>query len=353
MIPLNIGKANLKSLKKKLSNKGNTSMQFKVDNDVPILFTIFNRPKETSRVFEEIRRVAPKKLFIAADGPRMGHASDFINCELTRKACSPIDWDCEVFTKFSEINLGCKISISQAISWFFENVEAGIILEDDCLPSPSFFSFSREMLVKYQNEPRVMQISGNNYLGDKYLFKEDYYFTALNDIWGWATWRRAWNEFDINMVGYENFKLKNGVRKYLQDKSMSNWLTLYLDDAMNPDASVWSSQWVYAIAKNNALTIAPAKNLVENIGFDDQGTHSSSPSWRAYNRFKRDFLEIKNHPKLVERNFSADSVRFLLIKKTDPRCFLSSRIKLFIYEAYKTIKQFMCRIKYNLSDGHK
>jgi hypothetical protein len=318
-------------------------MNFIEDRDVPVLFIIFNRQSETSRVFEQIRKAAPNKLFIAADGPRLSHPEDIEKCELTRLACSNIDWDCEVFTKLENENQGCKLAVSSAITWFFESVEAGIVLEDDCFPSQSFFSFCRQMLNRYQHDLRVMQISGSNYLGNDYSPEGDYYFSALNDIWGWATWRRAWNKFDLNMPGYDEFKVNGGVKKYLQDRNMSNWLTMYFDDAKNLEASVWSSQWAYAIAKNNALTIVPSKSLVDNIGFDDQGTHSSSPSWKIYNGFKAEELMVCNHPKLVARDLRADRIRFSVIKRTDPRCFMRSKLISFLYLMYTSTRNIISK----------
>jgi hypothetical protein len=314
-------------------------MNFIEDKDVPVLFIIFNRQNETSKVFEQIRKAAPKKLFIAADGPRSDISTDSAQCNMTRQTCSNIDWDCEVFLKFSDLNQGCKIAVSNAITWFFDHVESGIILEDDCLPSPSFFRFCREMLVRYQNDHRIMQISGSNYLGNKYSPEFDYYFSSLNDIWGWATWKRAWKQFDLDMPGYQEFKKSGGVRKYLQDRDMSNWLTLYLDDALNEEASVWSTQWTYAMAQSNGLTIIPSKNLVDNIGFDDKGTHSSNKSWQLYNKFQVSDLKVTNHPKRVERDLFADRVRFSIIKKTDPRCFFYSRVRTFIYRIYRILKK--------------
>jgi hypothetical protein len=319
-------------------------MNYFEDKDVPLLFIIFNRVEETSRVFQEIRRLAPKKLFIAADGPRPDRLSERDDCNLTRQACSNIDWDCEVFTKFSDLNQGCKVAVSSAITWFFSHVESGIILEDDCLPSPAFFRFCREMLVRYQYDDRVMQISGSNYLGNKYSPEFDYYFSSINDIWGWATWRRAWKHFDLDMHGYQEFKKSGGVSRYLQDRAMSNWLTLYLDDALNDGATVWSSQWTYAMAKCNGLTIAPSKNLVYNIGFDDRGTHSSNKSWQLYNEFPVSDLKVINHPKQVKRDFFADKVRFSIIKKTDPRCFFYSRARTLIFRAYVAFKKTIINI---------
>lgn len=313
-------------------------------SDVPVLLLIFNRQEVTKKVFDEIRKASPKKLFIAADGPRENHKNDNENCRLTRQICDNVNWECDVITRYSDINQGCKIAVSTAITWFFEYVEAGIILEDDCLPSYDFFNFCMEMLSKYKDNPKVMQISGSNYLGEKYHPNADYYFSGLNDIWGWATWRRAWQKFDLDMNGYKEFREAGGIRNYLKDRHMSNWLTIYLDDALNKDASVWSSQWTYTILKNNGLTIVPSKNLVENIGFEEQGTHSANRSWQLYNNFPIQHLKVGKHPKLVQRDMVADRIRFQVIKITDPRCFLFSRIKAFLYGEYRKIKKFIYQV---------
>jgi hypothetical protein len=313
-------------------------MQLLEDKDLPVLFLIFNRTAETSRVFEAIRNLAPRKLFIAADGPRASSEKDREACEETRRICSDVDWECDVSRLYSSRNLGCKRAVSQAISWFFGNVQAGVILEDDCLPSPSFFTFCREMLVRYWDVEAVMQVSGTCYLGDRYSPKNDYYFSALNDIWGWATWRRAWSLFDLSMPGYIDFKSRGGIRSYMGDARMAEWLTLYLDDALNEDASVWSSQWAYAIAKAGGLTINPARNLVTNIGFDSNGTHCSAASWRYYDVFKAGQLTVNSHPSRVERDVRADRVRFDVIRRTDPRCRLRFRIQRFLYVIARFIK---------------
>ena len=170
----------------------------------PVLFIIFNRVETTKRVFEAIRNVRPLKLYVAADGPRPGNDADKVNCDEVRKIIDDVDWPCEIKTLFQDQNLNCGRAPSTAITWFFEHEEEGIILEDDCLPSTSFFRFCHELLAYYRHDNRVMHIGGNNFLeGWQKDPDYSYYFSRSGHIWGWATWRRAWQTFDFDMLLYE------------------------------------------------------------------------------------------------------------------------------------------------------
>jgi hypothetical protein len=239
--------------------------------DTPILFLIFNRPKETAKVFETIRKVRPKQLFIAADGPRLDKIEDIKRCEQTRLIVKKIDWHCEVKTLFRTENLGCGKAVSQAISWFFEHVEEGIILEDDCVPNQSFFDFSAIMLEKYRNNAEIMHISGTNHLFNRRLTPENntYFFSAFNAIWGWATWRRAWASYDFEMDGWE--KSQQYMQHRFLDKSFKQLLYLEFSRVASKKVDTWDWQWIYCIQKNNGLCITPMVNLVCNIGYE--GTH--------------------------------------------------------------------------------
>jgi len=150
----------------------------------PVLFLIFNRPDTTQKVFDAIREAKPAKLFVAADGARANKPDDELKCSASRKIIEMIDWECDLQLLYRDENYGCRIAISSAIDWFFENVDEGIILEDDCLPSKSFFWFCQELLEKFRDDERVMQINGNYYLDGLIEFKESYYFSALNACWG-------------------------------------------------------------------------------------------------------------------------------------------------------------------------
>ena len=314
----------------------------------PVLFLIFNRPDLTAKVFSVIREVRPSKLFVAADGPRLDKPDDIAKCQETREVVKQIDWDCEVKTLFRESNLGCRIAISSSIDWFFENVEEGIILEDDCLPSESFFWFCQELLEKYRNDERIMQINGNNYLFGKKHFKESYYFSKLNGCWGWATWRRAWESFDGSMNGFARFKEERQIDNYIDNKEISEWLMSYLEQAARPNCGIWSTQWTYAIIIRNGLSISPSVNLVQNIGFREDSTHGKHKSFELYSKVVAQEMEQIVHPQFVLQDNEADNIHFEIIKKTDPRLIHKAKLQLIKYlnkivpqKAKKTMKAIL------------
>ena len=295
--------------------------------DVPVLFIFFNRSHHAQQVFNVLRQVQPRRLFLAGDGPRIDRPSDAEGCKEARELALQVDWPCELYTRFLEHNLGCKLAVSSAISWFFEHVEDGIILEDDCVPSLSFFGFCADLLERYRDDERVMQISGSNFLPVRRDDGASYYFSALNDIWGWATWRRAWRQYDLSMPDYHEFKQRRLLKSYVGERAIAAWLESYLDEAYRADCSVWSSQWTYVMARQNGLTIVPSVNLVRNIGFDSEGTHSSSDSWKYYGAFAAEDIDTLIHPQFILADREADKLRFEVIRKTDPRLFARNRFR--------------------------
>jgi len=303
--------------------------------DTPILFIIFNRPENTKKVFQAIRKIKPKKLFISADGPRRNISQEIELTQKAREVVSQVDWPCQVKTKFSSQNLGCKKAVTSAINWFFKHVEAGIILEDDCLPSQSFFNFCQKLLKKYAHDERIMQISGNNYLLGRKVSSASYYFSKLNDIWGWATWKRAWKLYDSKMKTFPKFKKQRQLNQYLTNSQIRRWLMTYFNDAyklINSHRGIWSTAWSYTICKNNGLIIVPKVNLVRNIGIGKQATHSGS-SFQPYAKIKTHSLKKIIHPKSIIANQAADNLRFELIKQTDPHCKMSYRLRKFLYQS--------------------
>ena len=166
----------------------------------PVLFIIYNRPETTRQTFEAIKNVQPQRLYIAADGPKTN--KDIPLCAETKEILQSINWLCDIKTLFRENNLGCKKAVSSAISWFFDQEEMGIILEDDCLPAVDFFIFCDEMLQKYKDKDEISIISGCNFQHGKKRGDFSYYFSHLTHIWGWASWRRVWNDYSLNMDGY-------------------------------------------------------------------------------------------------------------------------------------------------------
>jgi hypothetical protein len=287
----------------------------------PVLFIVFNRPDVTKKTWEAIKAAQPTKLYIVADGPREDRPTDKKLCLEVRNIVSEkITWPCEVVKDFRDVNLGCKYGVSSAITWLFKNEERGIILEDDCLPSPTFFHFCDELLEKYKDQQNVMQISGSNYLLTQENAKElSYYMTTINDIWGWATWRRSWNKYSLTMDGYEEFKKEKLLEKYFKNSKISSWINEYLESCNLPESKVWSTQWVYYLIRNQGYTLAPSMNLVQNIGMQGPGTNNTD-SFDEYQHIKSIDIgksEIVHPDKLIVR-YDLDKVRFKLINRTDP-----------------------------------
>lgn len=235
----------------------------------PVLFITFNRPDTTRVVFEAIRKAKPKKLYISSDGPRANkYEDDWNKISDIRKLADEVDWDCTVKTHFLQNNIGCGLGVSGAISWAFEEEEKLIIVEDDCVPSLSFFSFCNEMLDRYANEPRIMHISGTRWNEEFPIRDCDYFFTKYDHIWGWATWKRAWQLYNFWMTDYPLFKEKKILNEILDNNIpiIKRWYLMFNDVYYREVKHTWDYQWQYCIFKNNGLCINSVKNLVTNIG---------------------------------------------------------------------------------------
>ncbi len=239
----------------------------------PVLFLIFNRPENSMQVFNVIKEYRPIKFYIAADGPRIGKLGEKEICEKTREIIKLIDWECEVKTLFREENLGCKIAISSAIDWFFENETEGIILEDDVVPNKDFFSFCEYSLEKYYSDERVMMITGTNYLSDE-SNPCTYFFSRHYTIWGWATWRRSWKLYDVNMSDWDNQEVKNDIKYLHNGNFIWKHFRFTFESLRSTYINTWDIQWVFTCLINNGLCVTPRVNLVSNIGVD--GTHGKT-----------------------------------------------------------------------------
>jgi hypothetical protein len=241
----------------------------------PILFLIFNRLDTTKQVFEEIRKAKPKKLYVAGDGPRNKTEKKKTD-EVRKYILDNINWKCEIKTLFRKKNLGCGKAVSGAITWFFKNEEMGIILEDDCLPSQSFFPYCEELLEKYKNNERIMQISGFNPVANKMKVNEDYFFSYFGSIWGWATWKRAWEKY-LKKIPYSNsfnidiLSKKLGVKNKLLKNKFYEY-NLVSENKINS----WAYIWGYSRLVNNGFTIVPNLNLIKNLGFKIGSTHTGN-----------------------------------------------------------------------------
>ncbi len=252
-------------------------MEYEVKN--PVAFVVFNRYETALKVFEQIKKVKPKQLFIIADGPRENVASDIEKCKKVRKIFDHIDWECTVYKNFSDVNLGCSKRPYTGFNWVFEKVEQAIILEDDCLPSISFFKYCDELLEMYKNDTRIMLISGTNQLGKWQRGKYSYHFSNFGGIWGWASWRRAWKYFDVEIDMWNDDTLKEMLKYKLNKLQYLDRKKIY-DSLCNNSANTtaWDYQWGFARIVQSGLAISPSVNLISNIGNGNDATHTKSDS---------------------------------------------------------------------------
>lgn len=239
----------------------------------PVVIIFFNRPDLLKKCIDQVRKVAPNKVFLVADGPREGNHSDQEKCQEAKEvARRSVDWPCQIFENFSETNLGCGQRPATGISWAFEHVDRAIILEDDCMADPSFFAYCENLLEYYSETPEVMTISGTN--NGIHSGKESYYFSNIPLIWGWATWRRAWKHFDYSMTGSEDLPTTELAKMFDDNSIADQWKDKIQRHKNRRD--VWDFCWTYASLKRNGMSIIPNKNMVSNIGFGDDATHTGN-----------------------------------------------------------------------------
>lgn len=265
--------------------------------NIGVLFLVFNRIETTKEVFRSIQQAKPPRLYIASDGARDGRKDEQETVDQIRKfITSNIDWNCEIHTLFRESNLGCKMAVSSAISWFFEHEEMGIILEDDCLPSLSFFWYCEDLLNRYKNNKDIFLISGS---GEPTLineFKSDYSFTKYPFIWGWASWKRVWDQYDVNISDWMDNKSKL-IDSVSEHKNTRRFWSLVLQGVYDFKIDTWDYQLSYIILKNHGKCIIPKYNLVSNIGFGPNATHTHDANDGLANRGAHNIKFPIAHPK--------------------------------------------------------
>jgi len=252
----------------------------------PVLFLVFNRPDLTARVFERIREMRPSLLYVAADGPRADRETEAKLCKQTRLVVdSGIDWKCRVERLYRDNNLGCRAAVSDAINWFFRHVEEGVILEDDCLPDPSFFRFCGELLHRYRLDTRVFHVSGFNPVTQTgRVDGPSYSCWHFGSIWGWATWRRACAHYDVDMKDWPDFHRAGRMVDYCTSDEEALARTNTFAEAYSGQIDTWDFQWAFARLLNNAVSITPVGNLVTNLGFGDAATHTRNAKDERANR---------------------------------------------------------------------
>lgn len=268
---------------------------------------IFNRPEPTRAVFSSIRAARPEKLYIAADGPRGDRPGEADSCSQTRQIANEVDWPCEVKTLFRDRNLGPMHAQIAAIDWFFSHEDAGIVLEDDCLPSQSFFSFCEELLERYRDDGRVFMISGDNFQDGLVRGDGDYYFSVYAHTWGWATWRRSWTKLDKDLRGWPESRemgLIEGL--HARRRTRRYWRQLFDKIHRGEYRRGWDYRWLYSCWKENGLVVTPNKNLVSNIGFGPSGTNCRNEDSSLAKRPAFELEAPLRHPSVMARHFLAD-----------------------------------------------
>lgn len=274
----------------------------------PVLFLVFNRPDVTGRVFEAIRKAQPPRLYVAADGPRQDRPEDCERIKETRQIATQVDWPCEVRTLFRDANLGCKHAVSGGINWFFDNEEKGIILEDDCLPHQDFFSFCEELLERYRDDKRIIAITGNNFQRGQWRGEGSYYFSKYFHCWGWASWRRAWTFYDGELSFWPEWGATERYLRLHQDPLERRYWEKIFDRVKAGTIDSWAYPWAASCNYREGLTATPNSNLVSNIGFGENATHTVGHSWLS-GMTTRSYRNL-SHPKDIAQHVQADGFVF-------------------------------------------
>ncbi len=276
---------------------------------------IFNRPQLTAQLYERVRAARPARLLVVADGPRPSRSEDLELCRATRQIVSSPDWPCDLQTNFADENLGNRRRLSSGLNWVFEQCSEAIILEDDCLPCASFFDFCSEMLCRYRDDLRIMHVSGNNFQGGKYRGDASYFFSRYSLSWGWATWRRAWRHYDVDLSRWPAAYKQRWLESVLDDpKEITHWEATF-DSLYRGRIDTWDYQWLFACWWHNGLSILPNENLVTNVGMGPDATHfkEGHSTLGVPTRELREYI----HPAAITRDREAD--RFMFREHIAPR----------------------------------
>jgi hypothetical protein len=316
--------------------------------DTPILIIFWRRPEAVLKLIARLRSLRPKHLFLACDGPRDGNEEERIQVEEAREQVEKsINWDCYIEKRYSANNQGCKYGPANAIDWFFSNVEEGIILEDDCLPHLSFFSLCRELLERYRHDTRVFQISGTNLIGDYPACRSSYFFSGYSVTWGWASWRRSWRLYDVEMKGWREIHASGILTNaFDSEEELGYWTRIWACLVEFNFPVTWDYQWNYTCFSNGALSIVPRYNLVSNIGFGAAATNCMEEGNRLANLPTQALTSI-THPSLVLRERAYDQAVFRIMLESEgsgPPDSIAARLWLKFYFTIKGVSRKVLRI---------
>ena len=270
-----------------------------------------------------VRKVRPARLYVHCDGPRDSVSGEAEKVALVRSVLQEVDWECAVITLFRPQNKGLRAGVSDAITWFFQQEEMGIVLEDDCLPDPSFFPFCESMLIHYRNDAKVMHIAGCN-LATQWTNRniEGYFFSKFIFVWGWASWRRAWEKMSLTLDNLDEFRAKGRMRELSLNKLSTEYLWDKFEATRQNRNNSWAYAWFFSILQSGGISIVPVKNLVQNTGIGESGaTHTNSKNDKAAIIAERmDFPII--HPKGKKRIPGLDQQLFYVSQKSRTRLVL-------------------------------
>ena len=272
-----------------------------------IAFIIFNRPDLTERVLAEIAKARPSLLLVVADGPR--DEQERVVCDTTRSLIDGVDWPCEVRRLYSEVNLGCKTRVSSGLDWVFDQVEEAIILEDDCIPHADFFRFCDELLMHYRDDERIGHIGGTDYNQGAARGNGSYYYSRYTSIWGWATWRRAWRDYDVTMAEWPDVKAQGGHLSMFGTREEGEHFEAVWDDVHSGNIDTWDAQWLFCRLLARSLSVSPNGNLISNLGCRQDATHTTVNSHPFAEIPCRDLVFPLAHPVAMMPDGAADILR--------------------------------------------
>jgi hypothetical protein len=299
----------------------------------PVLLIIFNRSDTALQVLSRIKQAGVQKLYIYSDGPRQNNLNEATLLSTVQNEIQQhIDWPCELHYLFEKENFGPRIAIGRGIHWLFEHEEQGIIFEHDCLPDLSFFNFCETLLNKYASDEKIMHISGNNFQFGKTWGDGDYYFSHLNHIWGFATWKRAWKHYDVDMKAYPEFLKTNKLAQIFTNSRMQKIWKEIFDNTYHKQLATWDYQWTFACWYNNGLSILPNKNLVSNIGFDALALNTKNPN-HAVAALQTHSLTTIQHPTNKQAITAADEYTILKVFNPTIAYFAWQKFKKLIFKA--------------------
>jgi len=269
----------------------------------PIILIIYHRQKLVKNLIDSLRKIKPSKIYVVADGPK--NKKDLKLCLATRKHINSIDWPCKIYKKYSKTNKGLRNNVVSGLNWAFKKENKAIILEDDLVIDPSFFKFCEKLLIKYAKNKRIISIAGNNFQFGKNPIKESYYFSRYVHSWGWATWKRAWKLFDDEMSDWPKLRKNNWLNKVFQSRVAGLFWKKIFDMTFNNEVDSWAYRWTYTSFLHNKLTIIPKNNLVSNVGYGKNATHTKQKGRNLDMPLRNiDFPLI--HPSKVKINKVAD-----------------------------------------------